>query len=186
MYTSGSRGGCEGNYPFCVFAVYELLGEGRKGCRWVLLSGAVFLACIPAERNVSVRGCFVSCYSHSSTPSPHPPSLWGFLHSAAALFVCIPADRTASVCLFFFRAPAVCLSRNGWVGGGGSGVSLLSTSALLVCMPADREGKCVGHCSLLRFHHSIYTDWVGDGTVSVALNLRVGACSMHARGSGGS
>ena len=82
--------------------------------------------------------------------------------------------------LFFFRAPAVCLSRT----GGGSGVSLLSAAALLVCMPADREGKCVGHCSLLRFHHSVYTDWVGDGPVSVALNLRVGASSMHARGSG--
>ena len=140
MYTSGSRGGCEGNYPFCVFAVYELLGEGRKGCRWVLLSGAVFLACIPAERNVNVRGCFVSCYSHSSTPSPHPPSLWGFLHSAAALFVCIPADRTASVCLFFFRAPAVCLSRNGWVGGGGGFRCLLTLNGGAFGMHASGSG----------------------------------------------
>ena len=64
MYTSGSRGGCEGNYPFGAFAVYELLGGGGKGCRWDLLSGAVFLVCIPAERNVSVRGCFILCFRH--------------------------------------------------------------------------------------------------------------------------
>ena len=51
--------------PFCAFAVYELLGEGRKGYRWVLLSGAVFLVCIPAEKNVSLRGCFILSYSHS-------------------------------------------------------------------------------------------------------------------------
>ena len=109
---------------------------------------------------------------------------WGFLHLAAALFVCIPADRTASVCFFSFVLPPFTPHVMGGGEGRGSGVSLLSAAALLVCMPADREGNCVGHCSLLRFHHSIYTDWVGDGTVSVALNLRAGACSMYARGSG--
>ena len=110
---------------------------------------------------------------------------WGFSHLAAALFVCIPADRTASVCFFpFFVLPAFTSHVMGGGGGRGSGVSLLSAVALLVCMPADREGNCVGPCRLLRFHHSIYTGRVGDGTVSVALNLRAGACSMYARGSG--
>ena len=94
--------------------------------------------------------------------------------------------QPACVCFSFVLPPFAShvLGGGGGGRGGGSGVSLLSAAALLVCMPADREGKCVGHCSLLRFHHSVYTDWVGDGPVSVALNLRVGACSMHARGSG--
>ena len=137
------------------------------------------------ERERAGLFCFVLQPFKHILPPTHPVSGDSYTRRRRSSYAYQRIGQPACVCFSFVLPPFASHVMGGW-GGGGSGVSLLSTAALLVCMPADREGKCVGHCILLRFHHSIYTDWVGDGTVSVALNLRVGACSMYARGSGGS
>ena len=83
----------------------------------------------------------------------------GFLPSAVALLVCMPADKKASVRDFCYIAfpPFNSSGLGGWARWG-IDVSLTSGTALLVQIPHDREGEFAGHLILLRFRHSTFTD----------------------------
>ena len=83
----------------------------------------------------------------------------GFLSSAVALLVCMPADKKASARDFCYIAlPSFNSSGLGGWARWGVDVSLTSGTALLVQIPHDREGEFAGHLFLLRFRHSTFTD----------------------------
>ena len=83
----------------------------------------------------------------------------GFLPSAVALLICMPADKKASARDFCYIAlPSFNSSGLGGWARWGVDVSLTSGTALLVQIPHDREGEFVGHLFLLRFRHSTFTD----------------------------
>ena len=108
------------------------------------------------------------------------------LLSAAALLVCISADRKVSLRdMFLFELPPFTSpGLSGW-GERGVDISLTSETAILVCMPADRESERAGRLFLLRIHRSISTDWLGKKReVSVSLNLSGGSLTTHTSGSG--
>ena len=79
------------------------------------------------------------------------------LLTAAALLVCIPADRKASARDFCIVSlpPFNSSGLGGWAERGVD-ASLTSGTACLVCMPADQKGERAGSLFLLRICRSIF------------------------------
>ena len=167
---------------------HKLGGRRRNGGRWLLLSEATILVCMPGsrERERVGRSVLLLWPFNCLLAGGGDKSSGGYLLSEAALLACMLVSwEVEPRALLLWRLWLLHFAGVG-VGVGVFGGSPPSSAALLMSISAGGESKRARQFCLLRFHHSIFTDWVsGGGGVPTALYSRRWWFGMHASGSRG-